>query len=107
MEDIQLDLADYKTILAHKGKIIGVVDSSNINELVNSLDETIKENLKKAKGVLINFGIHKDQSLFAINDLMSEIHDLINDETEIIFTTEQNSSDDKDNITYQMIITGL
>lgn len=38
MEDIKLDFEDYKTILSHKGKIIGIVDSCNIGEFCNCLE---------------------------------------------------------------------
>lgn len=107
MSDIELDLTDYKTILRHRGRILGESSSCNINDFINSIDKTIKESIKDAKGILISFGIHKDQTLFAINDMMSSIHDNINTEAEIIFDTETISGDDKDEVTYQIIITGL
>ena len=33
MADININFADYKIILSHRGKIIGVIDSCNINKL--------------------------------------------------------------------------
>jgi len=107
MEDINLNFADYKTILSHKGSILGEVSSCKISDFMNCLDKSIKDSMPKAKGVLINFGIHKDQTLFSINDLISEIHDFLNEDAEIIFATEQISSNDKEIVTYQIIMTGI
>lgn len=64
MKNINLDTADYKTILAHKGKVVGVIDSCKIDEFMNSLDKFVKDAMSKAKGVLINFAIHKEPFLY-------------------------------------------
>lgn len=107
MDDINLDFADYKTILSHKGKIVGIVDSCNINRLCENLDDSIKNSMSKAKGILINFTLHVEQTLFVINDMMSSIHDYANEDAEIIFSTEQRLDNKKDIVNYQIIITGL
>ena len=64
---IIMDLEDYKTILTHAGKIDGIVGVCKINEFNKNL-ESIKNSILKAKGIIIKFGIHKNQSLFIITD---------------------------------------
>ena len=81
--EIIMDLEDYKSILTHNGKIDGIVGTCKINEFNKNL-EPIKNSIKKAKGILIKFGIHINQSLFIINDYMSQIHDLTINDAEII-----------------------
>ena len=107
MADININFADYKTILSHRGKIIGVIDSCNINKLYEYLDVYIKDSMSKAKGILINFIIHKEQTLFVINDILSSIQDNANEEAEIIFSTKETLDNEKDVVSYQIIITGL
>ena len=107
MTDINIDIADYKTILAHKGKIEGIVDSCKIDELLNYIDQSLKDSLSNAKGILINFKLHEEQSLLIINDFMAKINDIANEDAEIVFSTEQTNDINKDFISYQILITGL
>ena len=57
--DIKLDLEDYKTILAHNGKIEGLVGVCNINELNEQFNENFKNLITKAKGLLVHFSLNK------------------------------------------------
>lgn len=107
MKDISLNFEDYKIIMAHNGKISGEVSNFHINDLADCIDRSLIDSIAKAKGILINFGMHKDQTLFVINDLISKIHDFANENAEIIFTTEEISGNNKDIVTYEIIITGL
>lgn len=105
--DINLDIVDYKTIFSHKGKVIGLIGDCKIDDFIESFDETLKSSLPNAKGILINFVIHKEQSLFKINSCVGEIVDLLSMECEIIFGTEIDNSMDLENVKYEIIITGL
>ena len=105
--DINLDIADYKTIFSHEGKVMGLIGNCKIDDFIKSFDETLKSSLPNAKGILINFVIHKEQSLYKINSCMSEIIDLSSMECEIIFGTEIDNSLDLENVKYEIIITGL
>ena len=105
MEDT--DWADYKTILSHSGKIDGLVGSCKIDEIINKIDESFKDSFSKAKGILINFKLHKNQSLFIINDYMGKINDLVHCDAEIIFSTERIDNIDEGILEYQIIVTGL
>ena len=99
------DWADYKTILSHAGKIDGLVGSCKVDEFINIVDESFKDLFSKAKGMLINFKLHKNQSLFIINDYMGRINDLAYIEAEIIFSTEIIDDIDEDILEYQIIVT--
>lgn len=103
---IIMDLEDYKTILAHAGKIDGIVGVCKINEFDNNL-EYIKNSILKAKGIIIKFGIHKNQSLFIITDHMSQIYDLTNIDTDIIFGTEIIDDIDENLLRFEIIVTGI
>lgn len=104
--EIVMHLEDYKTILAHNGRIDGIVGTCKINEF-NKNFELIKHSIKNAKGIIIKFGIHKKQSLFIINSCVGEICDLSNTECDIIFGTEIDNSIDIEILKYEIIVTGL
>ena len=101
------DWADYKTILSHSGKIDGLVGTCKIEEFINKIDESLKDSFSKAKGVLIDFKLHKNQSLSIINESMRKINDLVDYDADIIYSTEIIDNIDEDIIEYQIIITGL
>ena len=105
--EIIMDLEDYKSILAHNGRIDGIVGTCKINEFDKLLDESLKKSLSKAKALTIKFGFHKNQSLFIITDYMSQIHDLTNIDTEIIFGTENIDDIDENLLRYEIIVTGI
>ena len=106
MTDTNINLTDYKTILSYKGKIGGDINSCKIDEFSNCL-ESLKDDILKAKAIIINFQIHKEQEFLIINDFMAKIHTLSNDDAEIIFDTGQTNNIDIDSICYQIILTGL
>uniref|UniRef100_UPI00404823BF hypothetical protein n=1 Tax=Aliarcobacter sp. TaxID=2321116 RepID=UPI00404823BF len=103
---IIMDLEDYKTILAHNGKIDGIVGVCKINEFNNNL-ASIKSSILKAKGIIIKFGIHENQSLFIISNYVSEIHDLTSIDTDIIFGTEHIDDINENLLRYEIIVTGI
>lgn len=105
--EIIMDLEDYKSILTHNGRIDGIVGTCKINEFDKLLDEHIKKSLSKAKALTIKFGFHKNQSLFIISNYVSEIHDLTNVDTDIIFGTEHIDDIDENLLRFEIIVTGI
>ena len=89
-------------------------DNTKYNR-INQIYEMLKNNvhgmtiteLSKAKALTIKFGFHKNQSLFIITDYMSQIHDLTNIDTEIIFGTENIDDIDENLLRYEIIVTGI
>lgn len=105
--DINIDFADYQTILLHKGKIDGVVGSCKVEYFISSLSENLKLSLKNSKGVLIEFEQHSDASSTIISSLMEELHDLIGEDTDVTFGAKQNDTIEKESIKFKIIATGM
>ncbi|MBS9782220.1 MAG: hypothetical protein KGV43_00245 [Arcobacter sp.] len=106
-DGIGIDYADYKTVLAHKGKISGVVKECKADKFFDSLDEDLKVSLKKAKGLIIEFKVNVSQNLFCITDIMGEITDLVSSDAEIIFGTEKSNDLGDGMMSYSLFLTGL
>mgnify|MGYP002138860267 CR=1 FL=1 len=104
--EIIVDLEDYKSILKYSGRVDGIVGVCKIDEFNKNI-ESIKNSIKNAKAIIIKFGIHKNQSLFIINDFMTQIHDLTSIDTDIIFGTENIDDIDECSLKYEIIITGI
>lgn len=107
MGNIEIDLADYKTILSHKGKIHGLVGSCKIDEFINQFDDSLKSLLFTAKGILIVFSFNSKHSLDFTGYHIEKIYSFTNNNAEIIFGIEVDDNMDKDMVNYQIIITGL
>lgn len=105
--DINIDFADYQTILSHKGKINGAVGSCKVEYFISSLSENLKLSIKNAKGVLIEFEQHSDSSLTIISSLMEELHDLISEDADVIFGTKQNNTLERESVKFKIIATGI
>lgn len=101
------DWADYRTILSHSGKIKGLVGTCKIEEFIDKLDKSFINSFSKAKGILINFKFHKNQSLIIISDYMGKINDLAHIDAEIIFSTEIINNINEEILEYEIILTGL
>ncbi|NBK99011.1 MAG: hypothetical protein EOM50_13525 [Erysipelotrichia bacterium] len=104
--EINLDYADFETILSHQGKVEGFVSGCRASEFMSSLSENLKLSLQNAKGVLIEFEQHSDAPLPIISLLLEEFHDLIGEDADVIFGTKQNDALEKDTIQFKMIASG-
>lgn len=49
MSDICVEIADYKTILSHSGKIDGIIGSCIIDNLTNIVNDNLKSLYQKQK----------------------------------------------------------
>jgi len=106
-DNINLDLTDIRMILSHQGRIEGLVGSCKASEIFSSLSENLKLSLKNAKGVLVEFELPNESSLFPIASSMEEISELIGEDTDIIFGTTQNNILEKETIKFKIIVTGI
>ncbi len=102
-----VDYDDYMTVLFNKGKIDGVVTECKADEFFDSLDEDLKVSLSKAKGIILEFKINKNVSLFGINDIIGKIGELTSPDTDIIFRTNTSDDLEENMMSYGMILTGL
>ncbi len=112
--DINTDFADVKTIMQHRGMaLMGIGKAKGENAAQKALEDAIdsplldKVSLSGAKGILIHFNIHPQVSLFAINDVMSSIHDTIDSNAEIIFGTTSDSTLETDEVKITIVATGF
>jgi len=112
--DINTDFADVKTIMQHKGMaLMGIGKAKGDNAAQKALEDAIdsplldKVSLNGAKGILIHFNTHPQVSLFAINDVMSKIHETIDSNAEIIFGTTCDSTLETDEVKITIVATGF
>ena len=112
--DINMDFADVKTIMQHKGMaLMGIGRAKGEDAAVRALEDAIesplldKVSLSGAKGILIHFNIHPQISLFAINNVMEKIHETIDSNAEIIFGTTSDKNLEKDEVKITIVATGF
>ena len=112
--DINTDFADVQTIMQHKGMaLMGIGKSKGENAAQRALEDAIdsplldKVSLSGAKGILIHFNTHPQVSLFAINDVMSRIHETIDSNAEIIFGTTSDNTLETDEVKITIVATGF
>jgi len=113
-DDINVDFADVKTIMQHKGiALMGIGKAKGDDAANRALELAIKSplldeiSLSNAKGIMIHWTVNPDVSMFAIGDVMENIHDTLIGNPEIIFgtTTDENLSIDEIKIT--IVATGF
>jgi len=113
-DDINVDFADVKTIMQHKGIALMGIGKANGDDAANkALELAIKSplldeiSLSNAKGIMIHWTVNPDVSMFAIGDVMENIHDTLVGNPEIIFgtTTDDNLAIDEIKIT--IVATGF
>jgi len=113
-DDINVDFADVKTIMQHKGiALMGIGKAKGDNAANIALELAIKSplldeiSLSNAKGIMIHWTVNPDVSMFAIGDVMENIHDTLIGNPEIIFgtTTDENLAVDEIKIT--IVATGF
>ena len=113
-DDINVDFADVKTIMQHKGiALMGIGKAKGDNAANQALEAAIKSplldeiSLSGAKGIMIHWTINPDVSMFAIGDVMENINDTVEGNPEIIFgtTTDDNLAIDEIKIT--IVATGF
>ena len=97
--DINLDLADLKIIMQHRGiAFMGVGEDQGedaVKEAVNAaIESPLLDNMSiyGAQGVLVHFQIHPDYPTVDINEGMEIIHESVKSEADVIFgiTTDAN-----------------
>lgn len=112
--DINADFADVKTIMKHKGiALMGIGkakgEDATIRALENAINSPLLERvpLDGAKGILIHFTINPEISLFAIDDIMTRVHNRADKNAQIIFGTTTDITFEKDEVKITIIATGF
>ena len=113
-DDINVDFADVKTIMQHKGiALMGIGKAKGDNAAHEALEQAIKSplldeiSLSGAQGIMIHWTTNSNVSMFAISDVMEEISDILTGNPEIIFGTTTNDNMDIDEIKITIVATGF
>jgi cell division protein FtsZ len=82
--DVNTDFADVQTIMQHRGMaLMGIGKAKGENAAMDALKNAIesplldKISLAGAKGMLLHFHIHPEVSLFAINNVMTDMMEML------------------------------
>ena len=109
-QELTIDYEDFQKILLKQGKIIGSVklfDVVNIENATEEIKNEFREELKKAKGILICFESFNDISLFTINNFISFVRENTSFDCEIVFGTKRNNNIKTNSCLLQIIFSGL
>ena len=113
-DDINVDFADVKTIMQHRGiALMGIGKAKGDNAAEDALQQAIKSPLLDeialdgAKGIMIHWTVNPNVSMFAIGDVMENIHESLIGTPDIIMgtTTDENLAVDEVKIT--IVATGF
>lgn len=112
--DINLDFADVKTIMSHRGMaLMGVGEASGEDAAVEAMKDAVESPLfdnmtiNGAMGVLVHFHIHPECPLSQINEAMSIVHDSVDEDADVIFGTTTTESIGVDTVKITIVATGF
>ena len=112
--DINLDFADVKTVMSHRGHaLMGVGEAYGEGAAQEAIKNAIQSplldnmNINGALGVLVHFKMHPSCSLDDLHIAMSMVEEASDDDADVIFgtTTDENIEDNKVEVT--IIATGF
>jgi len=113
-DDINVDFADVKTIMQHKGiALMGIGKAKGENAAQHALELAVKSplldeiSLSGAKGIMIHWTTNPNFSIFAIGDVMENINDSLEGNPEIIFGTTTSDDLAIDEIKITIVATGF
>ncbi len=112
--DINVDFADVKTVMSHKGMaILGVGEAEGedaaIEAVKNAIESPLLDNLSinGAMGVLVHFHIHPNFPLVQIQNAMDIIYDSVDEDADVIFGTTTNESFGENEVKITIVATGF
>ena len=112
--DINLDFADVKTVMSHRGMaLMGVGEfhgeSAAIEAIKNAIESPLLDNMAidGARGVLVHFYIHPDYPLSIISEAMDIIYEGADEEAEVVFGTTTNKEMEIDRVKVTIVATGF
>ncbi|NOR56268.1 MAG: cell division protein FtsZ [Sulfurovum sp.] len=112
--DINLDFADVKTVMNHRGlALMGTGYSSGASAAYDAakiaIESPLLDNISidGAMGVLVQFDIHPDYPLNGISEAMEIIYDSADEDADVIFGTTTNSDMDIDEVKITIVATGF
>ena len=112
--DINLDFADVKTVMSHKGLALMGVGESQGNSAAydaakTAIESPLLDNLSidGAMGILVHFHIHPDYPLAEISEAMDIVEENADEDANIIFGTTTSEDIPIDQVKLTIIATGF
>jgi cell division protein FtsZ len=112
--DINLDFADLKTVMSHKGMaLMGVGEHEGENAAYEAIKAAIESplldnmSINGAMGVLVHFSMHPEFPMMEIAEAMDVVHDSAHEDAEVIWGTSTDSTMPEDYIKITIVATGF
>jgi len=112
--DINLDFADVKTVMSHRGLALMGVGESQGNSAAydaakTAIESPLLDNLSidGAMGILVHFHIHPDYPLAEISEAMDIVEENADEDANIIFGTTTSENIPLDEVKLTIIATGF
>ncbi len=112
--DINVDFADMKTVMNHKGlALMGIGEASGVDAAKEAVKIAIESplfdnmSISGAKGVLVLFYLNPDYPMAEISNAMSVIYDNTDQEAEVIFGTTTDTTIERDKVRITIVATGF
>jgi cell division protein FtsZ len=112
--DINLDFADVKTVMSHRGlALMGSGSSQGANAAYDAakaaIDSPLLDNISinGAKGVLVHFHIHPDYPILQISEAMEIIEEHADEDASVIFGTTTDGTLEIDQVKITIVATGF
>jgi cell division protein FtsZ len=112
--DINLDFADLKTVMGHRGMaLMGVGEHEGENAAYEAIKAAIESplldnmSINGALGVLVHFKMHPDFPMMELAEAMDVVHDSAHEDAEVIWGTSTDSSMPEDYIKITIVATGF
>lgn len=113
-DDINVDFADVKTVMNHKGMaLMGIGESSGADAAKEAIKMAIESplfdnmSINGAKGILVHFYLHPDYPLTEVSDSMEIVYSNADQEADVIFGTATDSNIEKDKVRVTIVATGF
>lgn len=112
--DINLDFADLKTVMSHRGlALMGVGEYKGENAayeaIKNAIESPLLDNMSinGALGVLVHFSMHPEFPFMELSAAMDVVHKSVDDSADVIFGTTTDESIPLDFIRITLVATGF
>lgn len=112
--DINLDFADLRTVMSHRGMaLMGTGEAEGeeaaYDAIKNAIESPLLDNMSinGAMGVLVHFHMHPDYPMLEIGDSMEVIYDSAHEDADVIFGTSTDASLPVDYIKITLVATGF
>ncbi len=112
--DINLDFADLKTVMSHRGTALMGVGEATGNDAAyqavkNAIESPLFDNISisGAMGILVHVNMHPNYPLVQIQQAMSIVYDSADADADVIFGTTTDDTIDIDRVVITMVATGF